>query len=76
MGIVVTTVVLAALAAVVLVVVLRTGPAAASVAPRLSAGFAPTLLARAGFPATAHNVAILHDHLGGVFLDAAHRVGA
>ncbi|HEY2190942.1 MAG TPA: hypothetical protein VGH76_01390 [Actinomycetospora sp.] len=71
MGIVVTTVVLAALAAVVLVLVLRTGSAAASVAPRLSAGFAPTLLARAGFPATAHNVAILHDHLGAVFLDAA-----
>ncbi|NMO92505.1 hypothetical protein [Actinomycetospora sp. TBRC 11914] len=74
MGIVVTTVVLAGLAAVVLVLVLRSGPAMTSAAPRLSPGYAPTLLARAGFPATAHNVAILHDHLGTVFLDAARGV--
>lgn len=45
--------------------------ATASVAPRLSPGYAPTLLARAGFPATAHNVAVLHDHLGAAYLDAA-----
>jgi hypothetical protein len=70
MGIVVTTVVLAALAAAVLGV-LRTGSASPSTAPRLSPGFAPMLLARAGFPATAHNVAVLHDHLGSAFLDAA-----
>ncbi len=71
MGIVITTVVLAALAVAVLARVLRAAPTASSVAPRLSAGFAPTLLARAGFPATAHNVAVLHDHLGTIFLDAA-----
>ena len=71
MGIVVTTVVLAALAAVVLALVSRTGTTASSVAPRLAPGFAPTLLARAGFPATAHNVAVLHDHLGTAFLEAA-----
>jgi hypothetical protein len=71
MGIVVTTVVLAGLAAVVLVLVLRSGASVSSAAPRLSPGFAPTLLARAGFPVTAHNVAILHDHLGTLFLDAA-----
>ena len=69
-GIVVTTVMLAALAVVVLGLLLRTAPAAPAAAPRLSPGFAPTLLARAGFPATAHNVAVLHDHLGTVFLDA------
>lgn len=74
MGIVVTTVVLAGLAAVVLALVLRSGSAASAAAPRLSAGFAPTLLARAGFPATPHNVAILHDHLGAAFLDAARGV--
>ncbi len=74
MGIVVTTVVLAALAALVLVLVSYTGRMAPSAAPRLSPGFAPTLLARAGFPATAHNVAVLHDHLGAVFLDAARGV--
>lgn len=68
MGIVVTTIVLAGLAAVVLALVARSGTAAA--APRLAPGFAPTLLARAGFPATAHNVAVLHDHLGTAFLDA------
>ncbi len=71
MGIVVTTVVLAALAVVVLGAVLRTGSVSPSTAPRLSPGFAPMLLARAGFPATAHNVAVLHDHLGSAFLDAA-----
>ena len=71
MGIVVTTVVLAALAVVVLALVARTGTTASSVAPRLAPGFAPTLLARAGFPATAHNVAVLHDHLGTAFLEAA-----
>jgi hypothetical protein len=70
MGIVVTTVVLAALAVVVLALVGRPVTAAAG-APRLAPGFAPTLLARAGFPATAHNVAVLHDHLGTAFLDAA-----
>ncbi|MCD2192333.1 hypothetical protein LQ327_02840 [Actinomycetospora endophytica] len=70
MGIVVTTAVLAALAVVVLGVVLRTGSVGPSTAPRLSPGFAPMLLARAGFPATAHNVAVLHDHLGSAFLDA------
>lgn len=69
MGIVVTTVVLAAVAALVLGV-LRQGTASPSSAPRLSPGFAPMLLARAGFPATAHNVAVLHDHLGSAFLDA------
>jgi hypothetical protein len=74
MGIVVTTVVLAALAVVVLGILLRTGSVAPAVAPRLSPGFAPTLLARAGFPATAHNVAVLHDHLGTVFLDAVRGV--
>ncbi|MDL5155723.1 hypothetical protein [Actinomycetospora termitidis] len=56
---------------VVIAVVLRAGPTSAPVAPRLSPGYAPTLLARAGFPATAHNVAVLHDHLGAAFLDAA-----
>ena len=71
MGIVITTVVLAALALVVLALVARPGAAAAAGAPRLAAGFAPSLLARAGFPATAHNVAVLHDHLGAAFLDAA-----
>jgi hypothetical protein len=71
MGIVVTTVLLAALAVVVLALVARPGPSAPPVAPRLAAGFAPSLLARAGFPATAHNVAVLHDHLGAAFLDAA-----
>jgi hypothetical protein len=70
MGIVVTTVVLAALAVVVLALMGRPGTVAAG-APRLAPGFAPTLLARAGFPATAHNVAVLHDHLGAAFLDAA-----
>jgi hypothetical protein len=70
MGIVITTVVLGALAFVVLALVARPG-AVASGAPRLAAGFAPSLLARAGFPATAHNVAVLHDHLGAAFLDAA-----
>jgi hypothetical protein len=70
MGIVITTVVLAALALVVIALVARPGTAAAG-APRLAAGFAPSLLARAGFPATAHNVAVLHDHLGAAFLDAA-----
>ena len=72
MGIVITTVVLAALAIVVLALVARPGTAAG--APRLAAGFAPSLLARAGFPATAHNVAVLHDHLGAAFLDAARGV--
>jgi hypothetical protein len=71
MGIVVTTVVLAGLAVAVLALVARPGTTAAAVAPRLAPGFAPTLLARAGFPATAHNVAVLHDHLGTAFLDAA-----
>ncbi|WP_433800184.1 hypothetical protein [Actinomycetospora sp. CA-084318] len=52
-------------------VVLRAGAGAEQLAPRLSPGYAPTLLARAGFPATAHNVAVLHDHLGSAFLDAA-----
>ena len=74
MGIVITTVVLAALAIVVLALVARPGTVAASGAPRLAAGFAPSLLARAGFPATAHNVAVLHDHLGAAFLDAARGV--
>lgn len=70
MGIVVSTVLLAVLAAAVVALVVRAG-AVSSAAPRLSAGFAPSLLARAGFPATAHNVAVLHDHLGTAFLDAA-----
>jgi hypothetical protein len=70
MGIVVTTVVLAGLAVAVLALVARPGTTATA-APRLAPGFAPTLLARAGFPATAHNVAVLHDHLGTAFLDAA-----
>lgn len=52
-------------------VVLRAGAGAPPLAPRLSPGYAPTLLARAGFPATAHNVAVLHDHLGSAFLEAA-----
>ena len=73
MGIVVTTVVLAALAVVVLGILLRTGSVAPAVAPRLSPGFAPATLL-AGFPATAHNVAVLHDHLGTVFLDAVRGV--
>jgi hypothetical protein len=54
-----------------LAVVLRAGSGAGQPAPRLSPGYAPTLLARAGFPATAHNVAVLHDHLGSAFLEAA-----
>ncbi|MEJ2868942.1 hypothetical protein WCD74_14310 [Actinomycetospora sp. OC33-EN08] len=58
-------------ALMVVALVLRAGPGAEQVAPRLSPGYAPTLLARAGFPATAHNVAMLHDHLGAAFLDAA-----
>jgi hypothetical protein len=52
-------------------VVLRAGAGVEQLAPRLSPGYAPTLLARAGFPATAHNVAVLHDHLGSAFLDTA-----
>lgn len=72
MGIVVTTIVLVLLAALGAGIVLRRDAGPSAAAPRLSAGFAPTLLARAGFPATAHNVAVLHDHLAAAFLDAAH----
>ncbi|MFC5065890.1 hypothetical protein [Actinomycetospora atypica] len=56
---------------VALSVVSRAGRPAESPSPRLSPGLAPNLLARAGFPATAHNVAVLHDHLGRAFLEAA-----
>jgi hypothetical protein len=44
----------------------RPGPAPA---PRLSPELAETILVRAGFPTTAHNVLAVREHLGTLFLE-------
>lgn len=44
----------------------RTGP---TPGPRLSPDLAETILLRAGFPTTPHNVVALREHLGSLFLE-------
>jgi hypothetical protein len=67
-GTVLGTVAVLAVFALTVAVALRHGPWAAP-APRLSPDLATTILTRAGFPATPHNVHAVCEHLGVMFLE-------
>lgn len=54
---------------------LRALGATGSPGPRLTADLAPAMLARAGFPATRHNVVALRERLGEAFVAAARELG-
>ncbi|GLZ46863.1 hypothetical protein Acsp06_30480 [Actinomycetospora sp. NBRC 106375] len=72
MGTVIGTVAVLVLFALTLAVALRHRPDLAP-APRLSPDLAETILLRAGFPATAHNVLAVREHLGTLFLEQGRR---
>lgn len=58
-------------AAMTVAVVLARRPGVGPAAPRLSPDLASTLLVRAGFPTTRHNVLAVREQLGAMFLEDA-----
>lgn len=65
------TVAVLVVAALTVSIVLARRPGVGPVAPRLSPDLASTILSRAGFPTTAHNVLALRERLGAMFLEDA-----
>ncbi|GAA4863977.1 hypothetical protein [Actinomycetospora straminea] len=61
--------IVAVLAVVLTVVVARRDRPGPLPGPRLAPDLAATILLRAGFPATAHNVLAVQEHLGALFLE-------
>ena len=72
MGTVIGTVAVLAVFTLTLAVALRHRPDLAP-APRLSPDLAETILVRAGFPTTPHNVLAVREHLGSLFLEQGRR---